>query len=150
MKVKLTITNRAGKTASKTVDPADIKPTERGLRKFGMDLAYGISTLRPLGYSVNYELQQGTSKYAKPLFTISNFLSKLMKAIDADKKCECGRLILCTCHEKCELCEPCTAGTKTASVAIDLGERIYTAASRLNLAYDDAGENAARDKEDND
>jgi hypothetical protein len=73
-----------------------------------------------------------------------------MKAIDADKKCECGRLILCKCHEKCELCEPCDAGKKTASVVIDIGKMIHTAASRLNSAYDDAGENAARDKENND
>lgn len=140
MKVKLTIKHADGRTATSTVDPQYMKPTEHSMRKEGMHIARGIYTLLPLGYSVNFELQQGTRKYQKPLFIISNFLSKLMKAIEADKKCVCGALILCKCHEKCDKCEPCEAGTKTASVAIDLGERIYKASSKLNLDYDDERE----------
>jgi hypothetical protein len=79
------------------------------------------------------------------MFIETRFLSKLIKAQIADKECECGNLILCTCHEKCEVCEGCEAGRKTAGVAMRLASKVLNAAAVLNESYDDKEENKARD-----
>jgi len=147
--MKLTVKSDEHST-SKTVDVLKLRTTDMGFRNFGLKLASGAMSLDQLGYAINFYLEDGPKKYKTPMYIETRFLSKVMKAIRADKTCDCGALILCSCHEKCDVCEPCEAGKKTAGVAMRLGSKITKAAISLNEEYDDKIENKIRDGWDED
>ena len=114
--------------------------TDKAIRKFGLMLMRGINTLKSTGYYTNFYLDQGPKRYTTPIFKETRFFAKARKAVLNKKVCSCKATILCSCHEKCEKCQPCEAGTKTAGVVDRIAIQVIGGMARFNEQYNDPGE----------
>lgn len=126
------------------VNPLTQSTTNKAIRKFGLMLMRGINTLKTTGYYTNFYLDQGPRRYTTPMFKETRFFSKARKAVANKKVCPCGATILCTCHDKCEKCQPCEAGSKTGGVVDRIAMQVIEGMARFNEQYDDERENEAR------
>ena len=125
------------------VNPLTQDTTDKAIRIFGLMLMRGINTLKSTGYYTNFYLDEGPKRYTTPIFKETRFFAKARKAVLNKKVCSCGATILCSCHEKCEKCQPCEAGTKTAGVVDRIAIQVIGGMTRFNEQYDDAGEKEA-------
>lgn len=126
------------------VNPLTQSTTDKAIRKFGLMLMKGINSLKSTGYYVNFYLKDGSKIYSTPIFKETRFFSKARKAAANKDLCSCGATILCTCHKKCEKCEPCEAANKTGGMVDRMALQVINAMVIFNEQYDDAGEIKAR------
>jgi hypothetical protein len=110
------------------------------LRNLGRYLIGEINKMKPEGYNIYVKLRDQNQDYEGLIYTPTRFLSKIRKAVEADKYCACGRFIYCACHETCTKCNPCEVATKTMGALDRFVNRIYECSIYQITKYDDVNE----------
>lgn len=142
--MQITIKSGENETTPKILDKKYLTPGKASPRAFGTVLMFGVASIENRGYWTNFYLDEGHKRFKGPMFIETRYLSKALKAVEANKNCECGKLILCSCHEKCEVCEPCEGGAKTAKVVESIGGRVLNGIQSFIFGYDDKREHEDR------
>lgn len=95
--------------------------------------------------TVHYSITDGNQKSPDLRYAQLRFLSKARKALRERKKCSCGSVILCDCHDQCRTCSNCEQANKTYRAIIMAGEKLLMTIEYVATLYDDKRENEDRD-----
>jgi hypothetical protein len=93
--------------------------------------------------NINFYLEKKNVRYDMPCFIVKNFLAPSLRAYKAGKRCACERLILCPCHDVCEMCgaKDCEMAQKAIKVTVDImADRVLSCIVAFNSRYNDPGE----------
>ena len=149
MKVKLVLTHPDYPPYKKSFGEKDLSFDINDDEKtmwLGRRIILGVADFKPnKKIFMQWTSEKGKSRADR--FCLPWYLIKPRQLILEDRRCECGNLILCRCHEKCVECGvTCKDQDYNRKVCRKLGQLAMSFLPQDN--YDDEWENEIRDRLD--